>query len=140
MAKTIKVKVYRHIYDSPKWSDKDFSDPKMIGKDKPNKLLGEFLVSEEDWGNRCYSFEVVGIKDGKKYNIIGHEVTIQADRYRSGTKCFVELIGDVKDFGAVLAELKQIVIEDVPHQYQDRLLEKLENHRKLENWEKEGLR
>lgn len=89
--KKIKVKVYRHIYDRPKYGD-DF--PEKKGQDKPNEFLGEFEVSKEDWGNRCYSFEVVGVKDGKKYTIIGHEITIQADMYRSGTKCFVELIDE----------------------------------------------
>lgn len=76
------IKIYRHFYDNDKNSD---------GTDKPNELLGTFEPDEESLG--LYSFETEGIRkeDGKKYKIIGQEISALADRYNAGTKCFLEL-------------------------------------------------
>ncbi len=74
-----KIKLYRHWYDNPKDAD---------GNDKPNEFLGEFEVNEEEM--RGYDFDCFGTKDGKKYRIIGQEVSGLADRYNAGTKIFVE--------------------------------------------------
>ncbi len=74
-----KVKLYRHLYDSDKNKD---------GSDKPNELLGEFLIPKGSMDG--YDFETVGEKDGKKYKIFGQEVSGLADRYNAGTKIFIE--------------------------------------------------
>lgn len=83
MAKIIK-KVYRHWYDNPK--DKS-------GNKKPNEILGEFeFTPNEREKMNGYSFETTAIKNGKKYKIIGQEVSGLADSYNAGVMIFAELI------------------------------------------------
>ena len=74
-------KIYRHVYDT----DKDDE-----GIEKPNEFLGEFEIIEGD--NNGYNYEMIGIKDGKKYRIFGQEIVFYGDSYNAGTKNFVELI------------------------------------------------
>lgn len=76
-----KIKIYRHFYDN---------NLEIDGKtEKPNEFLGEFETDGEIDG---YNFEFIGTKDGKKYRVIGQEISFLADRYNAGTKCFVEEI------------------------------------------------
>jgi len=76
--------IYEHIYD------KDTDDD---GKQKPNKLLGEFEIISGSV-NDDYMFKAIGVnvKDNKIYNIVGKEVSGMRDIYNSGTRCFIEEI------------------------------------------------
>lgn len=81
----ITKKVYRHWYDNPK---------DHHGDTKPNELLGEFEFTTDELKNygNDYNFETTAIKNGKKYKIIGQEVSGLADSYNAGTMIFAELI------------------------------------------------
>ena len=73
------MKIYKYVYD------KDADDD---GQKKPNELLGEFEIVGD---MSDYSYDVIGYKDGKVFNINGKEVSFLRDPYHAGTRNFVEI-------------------------------------------------
>ena len=73
------MKIYKYVYD------KDADDD---GQKKPNELLGEFEIVGD---MSDYSYDVIGYKDGKVFNITGKEVSFLRDPYHAGTRNFVEI-------------------------------------------------
>lgn len=68
--------IYERDYDNPKDEN---------GKAKPNTLLGKFRVLQQI-SEDSYSEEFIGLKGGKKYLVIGSEVS----GYNGGMRYRVE--------------------------------------------------
>ena len=90
-------KIYERIYDNSKNKD---------GTEKPNKLLGEFLIIEE--GGNGYAYEIyVKDRQGELYKIKGTEISGYYNPGEGGTKNFIEKLIETQDVQIYLKWRKQ---------------------------------
>ena len=78
------IKIYKYTYDN---------NLDENGKLKENEFLGEFNIIDGD--DNGYDYEMIGIKDNKKYKIIGTEISYLYDSYHAGTE---NVIYDINTF------------------------------------------
>jgi hypothetical protein len=81
------ITIMRRIYDSD--IDKD-------GNEKPNEVLGEFLMTEDwlDEFNSGYDFETFGIMNKELYQIVGKEVSGYYNPNMGGIKINIRKIDE----------------------------------------------